>query len=171
MAKKDKKNKKGKKKAITMKGRMLLVLIILLGMAFLPTSMLLFVGMLPSLASMFLNPMGVGARPATVSAMNLAGVIPFILKLWSTENDFQTSFEMVTDPQVIVIIYTAAAFGYLIDWLVSNLVASFLYQKGINRMKQIKKRQEYLVSQWGEGVAEAAKIQKEMEENEALHQE
>ncbi len=163
MSKKEKKEKEveepkeGKapavsKNKLSFKGRLFLIFMTLLGLAFLPTSMLLFVGMLPSMVAFFLAPMGVGARAATVSAMNLAGCLPFVLKLWSLENDFETSFMLVSDPQVITIMYMSAAFGYMIDWVVTGIVSSFLYQKGLTRMEAIKKRQEVLISQWGEGV-------------------
>ncbi len=151
------KKKAGKKKGVGlgMKGRLILIVATLLGIIFLPTSMLLFVGMFPSLISFVTR--GRGARASTVTAMNLAGCIPFVFKLWGGENDFDTSFRIITDPQSMSVIYMAAAFGYLIDWVVTGFVSSFLYQKGIGRMKAIKARQAVLIGQWGEGVSGAVK--------------
>jgi len=147
------KKKAGKKKGagLSMMGRLILIVTTLLGIIFLPTSMLLFVGMFPSFIAFITR--GRGARASTVTAMNLAGCIPFIFKLWGGENDFDTSFRIITDPQSISIIYTAAAFGYLINWVVTGFVSSFLYQKGMSRMKSIKARQAVLVEQWGDNVS------------------
>ncbi len=160
--KKDKKDKKEdkvkdfkakKKGSIGVKGRLFLVAFILLGLAFLPTSMLLFFGMLPSLVAFFVNARGRGARASTISAMNLAGCVPFVFKLWGTGNDFEASIDILTNEQTILIMYTAAAFGYMIDWVVTGLVSSYLYQRGIGRMKAIRKRQAVLIELWGEGVS------------------
>ncbi len=140
---------------MSLKARMIMIVLILIGLAFLPTSMLLCVGMLPSLIAVFISAKGVGARASTVTAMNLAGCIPFVFQLWQGEHSFESSMDMLSDPMHIVIMYTAAAFGYMIDFVVTGVVSSFMYQKGELRLKTIKKRQEKLVKQWGEAVTGA----------------
>ncbi len=164
---KDKAKKKGKKASgkISFRARMFLIVLILLGLVFLPTSMLLFVGMMPSIVAVFISLKGKGARASTVSAMNIAGCIPYIFKLWSGGNDFDASFDIITDSQAIMVMYTAAAFGYMIDWVVTGLVSSYLYQKGMNRMKAIKKRQQVLIDQWGREVCGQAAIVDEGEDD------
>lgn len=145
--------KKEKAKGLSMKVRLLLVALSVLSIVFLPTSMLLFFGMLPSIVATLISFRGRGARASTVTAMNLAGCIPFVFKLWSSENNFEGSVDILTSPNALMIMYTAAAFGYMIDWVVTGLVSSFLYQKGITRMKAIKKQQEKLIENWGEEVS------------------
>jgi len=170
MAKKDKKDKKDKKpkKAnagkLSFKARLLMVFVLMVGLVFLPTSMLLFFGMIPSMVAFFISGRGLGARASTVSAMNLAGCIPFVFKLWSMENDFESSFKIITNMNYMSIIYVSALFGYMIDWVMTGLMSSFLYQKGINRMKAIKKRQELLIEQWGKEVTGVAENDIEQEE-------
>ncbi len=164
MAKKAKKlkekSKKGRSEKLSLKARLLMIFIIMVGLVFLPTAMLLFFGMIPSMVAFFIGGKGVGARASTISAMNLAGCVPFIFKLWSMGNDFETSFNIITNINYMAIIYVSALFGYLIDWVMTGLMSSFLYQKGINRMKAIKKRQELLIEQWGKEVAGVAKNDK-----------
>ncbi len=143
---------KKKTKKLGAKGTLFLVVFLIVAMAFLPTSLLLFIGMLPSLAVLIVRSK-TGPRASTVAAMNLAGCVPFIFKLWAGANDFEASVDIVTNSASISVIYVCAAFGYLIDWVVTGLMSSFLYQKGLNRMKAIKKRQAVLVEQWGEEVA------------------
>lgn len=152
MAKEKKKSKGKKSGGMTWKMRMYLVMIIALSLIFLPTSMLLFFGMLPTLIAFFMSAKGIGARASTVAGMNLAGCVPFVFKLWSTGNDFEASIAIITNLNYMSIIYLAAAFGYMIDWVMTGIVSSFLYQKGLARMKAIKKRQEKLKENWGEGV-------------------
>lgn len=154
MAKKDKEKKaKRKKNGLSWKSRIFLIVLIMLGLVFLPTSTLIFFGMLPSLVAVFFSLKGRGARASTVTAMNMAGCIPFVFKLWSSGNTFEIAFEILTDAQALAVMYTAAAFGYMIDWVVTGLVSSYLYQKGVRRMKDIKKRQAVLIENWGRGVA------------------
>ncbi len=144
---------KVKRKGIGLKGRFFLAVIVVAGLIFLPTSMLLLVGMLPSLVSVLFSSKGVGAKSSTVAAMNLAGCAPFVLDLWSSGNDFEASVDILFSSQTIMVMYLAAAFGYMIDWVVTGLVSSFLYQKGILRMKDIRKRQKFIIKRWGAGVA------------------
>lgn len=149
----EKQAKKSGKKGLTMKGRMFLVCIILAGLIFLPTSMLVFTGMLPTICAFFLSIRRARARISTVAAMNFAGCVPFIFKLWSSENDFAYSFQIITDPMTIIVIYGAATLGYMIDWVVVGFVSSLLYQKAELRLKAIRARQNELVAQWGQEVA------------------
>ncbi len=156
MAKKGKKTaktKKAKAGKLSAKGRLLLIVGILLGVVFLPTSTLLFIGLLPTIASFLFSIRGKGPRTSTVFAMNVAGCVPFVIKLWSGGNDFDAAVEIVTNPRYMSVIYTAAAFGYMIDWVVTGIVSSYLYQRGVSRMKAIKNSQQNLVKNWGANVA------------------
>lgn len=142
-----------KRKSLSMKARILLVFGALSSLVLLPTSLMLFVGLLPTLLVLLVGWRFSGIRLSTVFAMNMSGCLPFILKLWSTSHDFETSVDIITNGQTLGVIYTAAAFGIMIDFVVTGLVSSYLYQKGMSRMKAIKKRQETLITQWGRGVA------------------
>ncbi len=161
MAKKEKKEKKEKKtkekaqkgSGSSFKARLFLVVFILLAIAFLPTSLLLLVGMLPSMLIFVFHSRRSGFRVSTVVAMNMAGCIPFIFKLWSSDHTFEMSIEILTGRQALLVMYTSAAFGVMIDWVVTGLVSSYLYQKGVLRMKAIKKRQQVIIEQWGREVA------------------
>lgn len=168
MAKKTKdKKKKGKSDKLGFKARMMMVFAITIALIFLPTSMLLFFGMIPSMVAFFASGRGVGARASTITAMNMAGCIPFVFKLWATGNDFEASFEIITNMRYMSIIYLSAAFGYMIDWVMTGLMSSFLYQKGVNRMKTIKKRQEVLIEHWGQGVSgKKTEVNETLEEQE-----
>ncbi len=109
--------------------------------------------MLPSLFAFFTGVRGRGVRASTVAAMNLSGCVPFVFGLWAGGNDFETSLDIISNLQNVMIMYTAAAFGYMIDFVVTSLMSSFLYQKGRRRMKAIKERQKVIISLWGRGVA------------------
>ena len=52
----------------------------------------------------------------------------------------------------IVVMYSAAAIGYLIDWAMTGLVSGILYDRGQKRTVTIQKKQEELVERWGKEV-------------------
>lgn len=149
-AKKDKAKRKVKssgRKSLT------LAFLVLAGLIFLPTSTLLFFGMLPTLVAFVTSIKRKSTRTSTIAAANLAGCVPFVFKLWTNGNSFEASFDIIAEPINIVIMYGAALFGYLLDWVVVGAVSSFMYQKAVLRLEAIKKRQQVLVEEWGTEVA------------------
>ena len=147
------------KKSLNAKARIWLAFTILAGVVFLPTSMLLFIGMLPSVVAFVVAGRSAGAKVSTITAMNIAGCVPFIFKLWASGNDIEASLDIVTNTRYISIMYMAAAFGYMVDWVVTGIVSSFLYQRGVKRMEDIILRQKELKQQWGDVVDDRASLE------------
>ncbi len=124
----------------------------LTAVVFMPTTIMLFFGMLPTVGAALMDRSGRGIKAVTVGAMNLAGAFPFLLSLWTTGHSSENAISLISDPRTIIVIYSAAAVGYLIDWAMGGLVATVLIQQSSSRMKEIKKRQQELVQQWGQEV-------------------
>ena len=129
--------------------------VLCLGMIILlPTTILLAVGMLPTMAALFLGlRIGRKSKVITVGAFNLAGCAPYLLALWTEEHSYQAAMGFITNPSDIVIIWLAAAIGYIFDWTVTNMITAILLQKAKSRKKSIEKRQSDLAERWGEGVS------------------
>lgn len=125
---------------------------LLIAVVFVATTLLLSIAMLPTFVVFVLNRRRAKIKVVTVGAMNLAGSMPFIIELWGNGNNFDVALSIVTDPKAIIVMYAAAAVGYLIDWAMTGIVASVLHQQGLNRKKEILKLQESLVERWGDGV-------------------
>ena len=125
---------------------------LLMAIVFLPTTVLLGIGMMPTIAAVFVDRSKRKTKAITVGAMNLAGSMPFVLELWTEGHNFDKAFSIVTDAKAIVVMYAAAAVGYLIDWAMTGIIAGFLLQRGKSRLKAIDKRQAELVDRWGEEV-------------------
>lgn len=123
--------------------------LVVLAAVFMPSAVLLGIGMMPTIAAMFADPRRARTRVVTVGALNLAGCVPFLLKLWSEGHEFDAAVDIATDPQAVIVMYAAAGAGYMIDWSMSSVVAAILYQRGLIRQESIKKRQAELVSRWG----------------------
>lgn len=138
-----------KKKGSGMSVRLFLVLIIILSAVFLPTAIFLFVGLMPSFVAFFVDRSRKKRKCVTVGAMNLAGCMPFLLELWTTDHTFARAMDLLLDPAAITLIYSAAGIGYFLDWFIAMVVSGYMYQRGVARAKSIKKYQEELVERWG----------------------
>lgn len=145
-----KKTKRGQKKS----GWGLQVMMIfglLAAVLFMPTTILLVVGMMPTVVAGLIDRKG-GARAITVGALNLCGCIPFLMDLWTKGHTTELAVNLIADPLTIIVMYAAAAIGYMIDWALSGIVATILVQRSTSRMEVIRKRQEELVARWGREV-------------------
>jgi len=148
-AKKTVKKRSGKKSG---KKQLFLISGLLMAVVFLPTTILLAVGMMPTFAAALVDRTKRKTKAITVGAMNLAGCMPFMLELWTEGHNFEKAFSIFTDAKAIVVMYAAAAVGYLIDWAMTGIIAGFLLQRGKSRLKAIEKRQKELVERWGDEV-------------------
>lgn len=129
-----------------------LVIIAMASAWFLPTTILLFIGMMPTIVAGYIDRSRRKAKAITVGAMNLAGCTPFLFQLWTHGHTYHKSLELILDPMTITVIYIAAATGYVLDWGMCGIVSSFLHQKGLVQQKHIKERQRELVDRWGKEV-------------------
>lgn len=148
-APKGKKKKKGKKQG---KVQLFLIVSILLSAVFLPTAVLIFIGMVPSFVAYFTDRTKKKTRAVTIIMMNFAGCMPFLMEMWTTDHSLDKAFAMVFNMIPIIVMYSAAAVGYLIDWAMTYIVANVMYQRGLSRVKNIEKRQQELVERWGDDV-------------------
>jgi len=146
-----KKSRKGKKSA-TWQTQILLIFIFLAMIAAMPTTIMLFLGMLPTMVAIFVDRTHEKTRALSVGAMNLAGCSPFVLQLWTTHHAVENAITIISDPLTIIVMYCAAGVGYVIDWAVSGLVGGIMIHRAVARREQIKTIQAGLVERWGREV-------------------
>jgi ascorbate-specific PTS system EIIC-type component UlaA len=144
------KNKK-KKKGLGFKGAIISVLIIFSAALFLPTTAFLLFGMLPTMAAYFADRKG-GWKAVTIGAMNMAGCTPFLLHLWTTENTVSYALSLITDPRTVIVIFSAASIGFLVEWAMSGIVVTVMTQRSKIRLSDMDKRRKNLIERWGEEV-------------------
>lgn len=144
-----KKRKSGKR---SWQGQLFLVMGIILGVVFLPSTFLLMVGMVPTPVAAFVDRTRASSKVITVGSMNLAGCSPFLFDLWIQGHDFDTSMKIALNPQAIVVMYAAAGVGYLLDWAMTGLVSGVMVKRGEARARVIREEQAKLVERWGRKV-------------------
>lgn len=143
---------KKKRKAISWKLQIMMIFTVLAALAAMPTTVLLFFGLLPTAVALFIDRTDEKTRVLTVGAMNAAGCTPFIMQLWTTNHTLENAFMIISDPRTVIVMYCAAGVGYIIDWTVSGLVGTFMVSRANVRREQIARRQEDLVERWGREV-------------------
>ncbi len=132
--------------------RLFITLAVIAAAILLPTSIILCVGMLPTAIMLLFDRTSDKSRAITVGAMNLAGCMPFILEVWQRGHTVEIALSYITQPRTIVVMYFAAGIGYMIEWVVTGLVASIMVQKAKARIGAIEKRQQQLEARWGQEV-------------------
>lgn len=141
-----------KKSVLGWRGTVLMFVMLISAFVFMPTTIILLFGMLPTLAANLIDKTIQKSRVISVGMLNFAGCMPFLLELWlsSTPNDFNAALNIIIQPKTGIIIYSVAAIGYAIEAAVTNVVASLMQQRAAVRIKTIDARMEELTERWDE---------------------
>jgi hypothetical protein len=145
------KRKKSRQK-ISYQAQILMIFGGITAAVFLPSSVLLCIGCLPTIVAAFIDKNRRKTRAITIGAMNVAGCTPFLFDLWQNGHGMTYALSIASEPMAIVVMYSAAVIGYMIDWSTTGIVATILYQRGLGRQESILKRQDELVERWGKEV-------------------
>lgn len=121
-----------------------------------PTVMLFFFGMLPTIVAYLVDRTQEKYATFCVASMNFCGVFPYMMELWMEGHTTFIATEILADVFSLVIIYGAAAFGWVIFTSVPPVVASFLSVIAQQRVSTLRLLQRKLIEEWGEAVAHQA---------------
>ena len=116
-----------------------------------PTCVLLVFGMVPSVVAYVVDR---GKRPMqafTIAPLNLAGVMPYLLQLWASPGNAQmvVVVNLLTNVYVWLVIYLAAAAGWLIYLGMPRVVVLILQSSLERRKRKLKELQSKLKADWG----------------------
>lgn len=115
----------------------------------LPTTILLCIGMLPTIIMLVFDRTSDKSRVMTIGAMNAAGCLPFVLELWHRGHTAEIALSYVTQPRTVVVMYLAAMIGYMIEWMMTTVVASIMVQKAKKRIEAVIESKQELERRWG----------------------
>ncbi len=131
--------------------------------AFYELILLLVIGMIPTGIALALDRSQHKDQARSVGYLNFAGCLPWAVDFWVSGGNLDRVFEIVGDPLVLAVMYTAAATGWALCFILRPFVAAYLAVAVDYREGQIKKRQDELVAEWGEevrdGIAESAEAE------------
>lgn len=141
-----------KKKSAGLQGQILFIVGLISAVMFSALSIILAIGMIPTFVAAVTDRSEKKMRALTVGALNFAGCMPFMIEIFRKGNNMETAIQYILEPRTIVVIYLAAALGYLVDWAMTGIVSSIMLQRGKARLRDIRKEQALLVDRWGQEV-------------------
>jgi len=148
-----KKNKLKKKKGFLSVQLILGLLFLLIFMImFLPTTFLFIIGMLPTFVVAAIDNGEGKNKTFTIGSINFAGCFPYLVGLWTSSNSMDKVMDYLSDPKTIIVIYTAAAVGYFINWAITMSVSNILVQRSHIRIKKIEEQKKQMEERWGKKV-------------------
>lgn len=121
-----------------------------------PTLCLIGLGMLPTLAAYIAERARLKGLAITVGFLNLSGCLPLVIELWSRGQTLEAIGPMMQFGIGWLIAYGAAAIGWLVHFVTSPLVATYLSVISRSRIAALRNGQRHLIEAWGEEVAEPA---------------
>lgn len=148
------------RKPKTTKPLAIVTAVLVLLFAALPTTMLLIVGMAPTLGAFIGDTTRGRYLTKCVAGMNMAGVFPYLFRLWTTGHSMKIAFALVTDPYAWLYMYSAAAVGWLLFLGFPGVVAMLRVLNAKRRIYLLREQQKNLINEWGDSILPAAEAAK-----------
>lgn len=130
-----------------------LILLLILALAGLPVSMILFCGMLPTFIMMFTDGGKEKHRSVAVGAMNFVGTAHIILQMFKHGMGVDYAIQLLTQPLNWVVMWGGAAIGIALFTLIPSVVAQFLMLIAELKIQKLKTNLVELKKNWGDEVA------------------
>lgn len=121
----------------------------------LPTVVLLFLGLLPAMVAFIVDDNPRKYVTKCVVATNFAGAWFVLLRLWTGEHSLAETMAILTDVYAWLLMYSAAALGWLCYLWFPSIAALFMEMTAERRIAGLKLKQKKLIEAWGEGVVRA----------------
>ncbi len=125
-----------------------------------PTFVLMAVGLIPTLVAIFTDPDREKHSATAVGAMNIAGLTPFVVELWTKGQTLGHVFDILKDANNWLVILGSAAIGQLLLFVVPQITASMTSARYDTRLKTLKANLEELKNTWGPDVATTRPVER-----------
>lgn len=117
-------------------------------------TLILGLGLLPTLVAFFTDTSPRRYSFMTIGFMNIAGVAPFVVALWQRGHTVEESLRIMSQPITWLVMFGAAAIGQLLLYTIPPFVTMITANRLENRLEMLKEARKKLVEIWGEEVAE-----------------
>lgn len=124
---------------------------------FLPSVLVLVIGMAPTIVAFFTDRRKEKYAAFCVGAMNLLGVLPVALGMWTRDHSMDSAMRNVTNVFNWFLMYGAASLGWGLYAVTPAIVAFVLRMQIERRITKMQGYQRELIEEWGEGVTEGTK--------------
>ena len=124
----------------------------------LPTVMVIVFALLPTFVAFIVDRTPGKNAVFCVGSLNLCGVLPYLFDLWTGDNSMDAAILILTDVFSLVVMYGAAAFGWMIFQSLPPIIATFITVLAQSRISSLRSAQRKLIEEWGSDVATPQKI-------------
>ncbi len=121
-----------------------------------PTFIVLMIGVLPSVVSLFTIPADQRIRVICIANLNLCGVTPYIYELWQSTDQMAKLSKMMVDPIAWIVMYGAASVGWLLYAIVPAAISSVSNTYLTRKTNRLRNKQSPLVAEFGDDVTKLA---------------
>lgn len=132
---------------------LLLVAMVPLGLIMLPTTLILLIGMIPTLVAFVADRHPEKYAAITVGGPNFCGVMPSLLALWTQGHHVQTALHQLSDPFKLLLIFGLSAVGWVIYYSVPPFISMFISKRNEATIRDMRDLQKALVDEYGEEVS------------------
>jgi len=150
---------KGGKKGQTPAGKLFMTVALLAMIPFsLPTMLLLFAGMLPTLVAALTDRTTSRYAWICVGGCNFAGLCPAVLNLWFGHHEITYALHQVTSVRVMLMSYLAAAGGWGLYFIAPPIVLTVMAATSKRRAAALTSQLKKLEDEWGTEVQQKAAL-------------
>jgi len=125
-----------------------------------PTLMVFGLGMVPTLVALIVDRTKQKNNTLCVGSINFIGVFPYIMSLWGGFNDFNSAKIIISDFFNLLVMYSAAAFGWFLFLTMPSVISSFVTVLQQRKVAQLRGEQKDLIDEWGAEVAAIVEVHK-----------
>ena len=143
------------------RGRVIIAWVVapMLVFAFFPTILLMVIGMAPSIVAFIVDKRPGKLTARAIGYLNLAGCLPYAIKLWTGQNTISGVLLLVGEPSALMIMYSSAAVGWMLNFIMTPIMTAYLAVQHEAKARSIGNRQEELIKEWGGEVQGQAAVQ------------
>lgn len=116
-------------------------------------TLLLCIGLTPTLIALVTDTDEKKSGLATIGYMNFAGVLPFLVELWMNGHSMELAVRIIQTPSTWVVMLGAAGIGHLILYAIPPAIATMVITKKANRLVKLREAVKQLETIWGPDVA------------------
>ncbi|HEV7372136.1 hypothetical protein [Arenibaculum sp.] len=127
----------------------LLLIVVPMSLLFMPTAVLLAVGLVPTAVAFVIDRDPDKTAPMTVGALNFVGVMVFAIQLWQGRHSLAGVMTLLGDPFTWLGMYGAAAVGWALYYGIPPAVAMWTAMRAETRIARLREHQQDLAEEWG----------------------
>jgi hypothetical protein len=146
----------------------LFIPVLLIGLVFLPSAVVVGVGMLPTLVARVVDSSPGKRLSITVGGFNLLGSLYFLNAIWAAGQGMGDIRPTLSDSLGWLSALTGAGVGWVVFGGMPIIIAKIAETQTALRMRHVLKEQDRLVEEWGEPVRGVYGVQPVVKEEDAL---